>query len=37
MVCKGTEFYDSDDIFTTYMNRRHRAESPNETLEKPVI
>jgi len=35
---KGPDFYDRDDIFDVYMNhRRNRPETPNDTLEKPVI
>lgn len=37
MAFKGIEFYDQDEIFANYMARRNRPESPNETLEKPVI
>ncbi len=33
----GSSFYDDHEIFNTYMQRRQRAESPNDTLEKPVI
>jgi ubiquinone/menaquinone biosynthesis C-methylase UbiE len=31
------QFYDDAGVFTTYLHRRSRTESPNETLEKPVI
>lgn len=34
----GPDFYDSDEVFDVYMNhRRNRPETPNDTLEKPVI
>lgn len=34
----GPNFYDNDEIFDVYMNhRRNRRETPNDTLEKPVI
>jgi SAM-dependent methyltransferase len=34
----GPEFYDDDTVFATYMSGREtRIDSPNETLEKPVI
>jgi len=37
MVYKGSDFYDDDEIFKTYMTRRHRIDNPNDTMEKPVI
>ena len=34
----GPDFYDDEEVFTTYMARREsRVDSPNETLEKPVF
>lgn len=33
----GSSFYDDNDVFSTYMQRRQQAESPNDTLEKPVM
>lgn len=33
----GPDFYDDDGVFATYLQRRQRADSPNDTLEKPVI
>jgi SAM-dependent methyltransferase len=33
----GADFYDDEEIFDTYLRRRMRPASPNETLEKPVI
>ena len=33
----GPDFYDDDEVFATYVRHRQRADSPNETLEKPVI
>ncbi len=37
MAMTGPSFYDDDAVFATYMSHRQRADSPNETLEKPVI
>ena len=37
MTHRGAEFFDDDAIFETYMARRNRLNSPNETLEKPVF
>jgi SAM-dependent methyltransferase len=37
MALEGSAFYDNDAIFGTYMARRQRANSPNDTMEKPVI
>lgn len=34
----GPTFYDDDEVFEIYMrHRRHKTDSPNEALEKPVI
>ncbi len=33
----GASFYDDNDVFNTYMQRRQRAESPNDTIEKPIM
>jgi SAM-dependent methyltransferase len=33
----GPSFYDDEAVFATYMRHRQRADTPNETLEKPVI
>lgn len=33
----GASFYDDNDVFNTYMRSRQRAETPNDTLEKPVM
>jgi SAM-dependent methyltransferase len=33
----GSSFYDDEAVFATYMRHRHRLDTPNETLEKPVI
>ena len=33
----GPAFYDDDEVFSVYMARRQRVDSPNDTLEKPVI
>ena len=33
----GPDFFDDETVFAIYMRHRQRADSPNETLEKPVI
>ncbi len=33
----GASFYDDNDVFNTYMQRRQHAESPNDTIEKPIV
>ncbi len=33
----GASFYDDNDVFNTYMQRRQRAENPNDTIEKPIM
>jgi SAM-dependent methyltransferase len=33
----GPSFYDDETVFATYMHHRQRADTPNETLEKPVL
>jgi len=33
----GSEFFDADGVFDRYSDRRGRSESPNDTLEAPVI
>jgi SAM-dependent methyltransferase len=37
MSASGPAFYDDDAVFATYMARRKQSDSPNETLEKPVV
>src|SRR5262245_44590926 len=37
MAYEGPAFYDNNAIFNTYMARRHHADNPNNTLEKPII
>jgi SAM-dependent methyltransferase len=37
MVHTGPDFYDDEAVFKTYLQRRQRSDSPNETLEKPVV
>lgn len=32
-----SSFYDDEAVFAIYMRHRHRPDTPNETLEKPVI
>jgi SAM-dependent methyltransferase len=34
---QGDQFFDDDNMFEYYRARRHRADGPNETLEKPVF
>jgi SAM-dependent methyltransferase len=33
----GSDFYDDEAVFATYMRHRQRPDTPNETLEKPVM
>ena len=33
----GADSFDSNQIFDAYHSRRHRSDSPNESLEKPVF
>lgn len=33
----GTDFYDDEEVFNTYVRKRMQPASPNETLEKPII
>lgn len=33
----GASFYDDNNVFNTYMDRRQRPENPNDTIEKPVV
>ncbi|MEO7908485.1 MAG: methyltransferase [Roseiflexaceae bacterium] len=37
MSTSGPAFYDDDAVFATYIARRQRSDSPNNTLEQPVI
>jgi SAM-dependent methyltransferase len=37
MVYEGSDFYDDDAVFKTYMASRQRENNPNDTLEKPTI
>ena len=37
MATQGSDFYDDDEVFKTYMMHRQRPENPNDTLEKPVL
>lgn len=34
---KDAAVYDDDEFFGNYLTRRHRAESPNDIIEKPVL
>ena len=33
----GPDFYDDASVFATYMRHRQRTDTPNDTLEKPVM
>ncbi len=33
----GASFYDDNDVFNTCMRKRQRTETPNDTIEKPVM
>ena len=37
MSRNGPSFYDDPEVFATYMKRRERRDSPNDTLESPVV
>lgn len=37
MILRGPGFYDDAELFDTYIERRHRTESANNTLEEPII
>jgi SAM-dependent methyltransferase len=37
MTYDGPAFYDDDEVFKTYQEKRSRSDTPNDTLEKPVI
>jgi len=37
MSASGPAFYDDDAVFATYMASRQRPDSPNNTLEQPVM
>ena len=37
MGTAGPTFYDDETVFAAYQQRRQRTDSPNDTLEKPVI
>jgi SAM-dependent methyltransferase len=37
MNFKGPEFYDNDEIYRIYTERRTNPENPNDTLEPPVL
>jgi SAM-dependent methyltransferase len=34
---EGSSFYDDEIVFETYLRHRQRLDTPNDTLEKPVI
>lgn len=33
----GNHFYDSDEVFETYISHRKKANNPNELIEKPIV
>ena len=37
MARTGPDFYVDDAVFATYQGRRQRPDSPNDTMEKPVV
>lgn len=37
MPYPGSKFYDAEGVFDTYAHRRERMETPNDTLEAPII
>lgn len=37
MCADGPSFYDDDAVFATYMQHRQRHDTPNDTLERPVL
>ena len=37
MGLAGPDFYDDEDVFSTYMAHHDRSDSPNDILEKPVL
>ena len=37
MSLKGPNFYDNATVFDSYMKRRERADTPNDTLELPLV
>lgn len=36
-MTSGPDFYDEEQVFAAYMQRRQRADSPNDTLERPIV
>jgi SAM-dependent methyltransferase len=34
---EGSKFFDDERKFKSYQSKRHRAESPNESIEKPIF
>lgn len=36
-MTNGPAFYDDDQVFATYMRHRQRPDTPNDTLERPII
>lgn len=36
-MTSGADFYDDEQVFANYMQRRQRTDSPNDTIEKPIF
>lgn len=36
-MTSGPDFYDEEQVFAAYMQRRQQADSPNDTLERPIV
>lgn len=37
MCADGPSFYDDDAVFETYQRHRQRSDTPNDTLERPIL
>jgi len=37
VILEGPDFYDDAGVFVNYMKRRQRADTPNDTLELPLV
>lgn len=37
MKSKGSDYYDNDEFFESYLLRRSRNDNPNDTIEKPIL
>jgi SAM-dependent methyltransferase len=36
-MTRGPDFYDEEDVFAVYIQRRQRPDNPNDMLEKPIL